>query len=635
MIKNIRRGGKTPEKIYRIVNGKPQEIRRAYRIVNGQSVIVWDLSSDEYLEVYSGEINRKYLERNSNQYIYPNVYWCHYVGSVLQKTYLSSYQLKSFECDTLAPQTSSTTVDGQSVEYTSCYVIDNSAGFGQHDFKITYKSPDTGNILSAEFPVYYLQEVSFDIGDTIVWYPFRNFLHSENLGYGRLSFECTANNGEKITETYNQSRNCSNVCYDFPVVDNADFRIGENQTVGYTYVSNYTLKEYTGDCIWHIRRFDDSRNTGNIWGFPIRSLETLNLKVKSHAEYYSSIVKPSSYENTEDYYAQILQNSVQESTNGTFEAPCIALDFSDHNVNVAYDIYSYPASTGYVYWGDGTLSYYAAGYQIYTSTSSASPTNTADFRVLNGYRLVNGRKTAQYIQPYINCNTHIYTANGVYSVTITSAMASALTLNSGSYNNYSPLEFRHNNSGYTKYNGDYPFVSGGEVTSYTPLKDFVLPSSPASVQIQEISIGDGCFVGKYHYVSGNYWYNRTGHYGAYNSDTADGILAPFADSDGTRGFMSMTALHLPKMSAKGTAKTIAAAACKFFMDAKSLKDIYYSGTISDFEEIFGVNGSEIGVYPMKFFSGVGNNSTFRNGEYGVTYILMVHCTDGDITVTVS
>lgn len=42
-IRNIRRGSQTPDKIFRVIDGQPEEIRRIYKIVDGQPVIVWDI----------------------------------------------------------------------------------------------------------------------------------------------------------------------------------------------------------------------------------------------------------------------------------------------------------------------------------------------------------------------------------------------------------------------------------------------------------------------------------------------------------------------------------------------------------------------------------------------------------------
>ena len=90
------------------------------------------------------------------------------------------------------------------------------------------------------------------------------------------------------------------------------------------------------------------------------------------------------------------------------------------------------------------------------------------------------------------------------------------------------------------------------------------------------------------------------------------------------------------MSASCTPVNQSALASGFFNNAKALKDIYYNGTIADFTAIFGDNGEYIDDDVNKYFVGIGNNATFRNSNstYGATYTLNVHCSDGDITVTV-
>lgn len=45
-IRNIRPNGKTPDKIYRIIDGEAVEIKKAYRIINDEAVVVWDVGSE-------------------------------------------------------------------------------------------------------------------------------------------------------------------------------------------------------------------------------------------------------------------------------------------------------------------------------------------------------------------------------------------------------------------------------------------------------------------------------------------------------------------------------------------------------------------------------------------------------------
>lgn len=590
----------------------------------------------EFLELAGNQAEKKYCEATYSQYVYPDVYWVHYVDGVKTKTYISSYQLNSFECSTLTPQTSSTIINGETIQYINNYIIDNNADFGEHHLKVTYKSPDTGNILKIEYSIYYLQEVGFEIGEAITWYPFRNLLTTESLGYGQLNFECTADNGEKITQTYSQARNTSNICYDFPVVANADFRFGDGQSVGYTFVSGYTYREYAGNIMWNIRPYSHPENTTRFYGYTVKDLILTEITIKSDVEYYSDIAFITDYKDMEDYYSKILQNSTKTSTGNVFEAPYISSDFSDHNVNIAYSAYSYPASTGYVYWGDGTLSFYAAGNYFCSSTSSQSSTAMSAVKLLNGYKLINGKRTAQYITPYKFPQTHTYDNAGNYTVVITSAYASELKQVSSNYQNSAPLHFYRFDSGltpWTRFNGNSPLISGGTVTSYTPYVDFVLSPSPASSQVQELKIGDGCFVGAYRSVSDSYSYKRTGFYGAYNSDNTDGILTSYSAAE-TANLLNMSVLQLPKMSASCTPLNQGAVNSGLFNNAKALKDIYYNSTKADFQAIFGENGEYIDDNVNKFFVDIGNNATFRNSTYGATYTLNVHCSDGDITVTV-
>ena len=42
-IRNIRSGSVTPDRIFRVIDNQPEEIRRIYKVVNSQPVIVWDI----------------------------------------------------------------------------------------------------------------------------------------------------------------------------------------------------------------------------------------------------------------------------------------------------------------------------------------------------------------------------------------------------------------------------------------------------------------------------------------------------------------------------------------------------------------------------------------------------------------
>lgn len=46
-IRNVRSGSATPDRIFRIIDSQPKEIKRIYKVVNNQPVIVWDVGTEE------------------------------------------------------------------------------------------------------------------------------------------------------------------------------------------------------------------------------------------------------------------------------------------------------------------------------------------------------------------------------------------------------------------------------------------------------------------------------------------------------------------------------------------------------------------------------------------------------------
>jgi hypothetical protein len=250
-----------------MVDGDMKQIQRVYKVINGEPVIVWDLGDDvnpnEYLKVYESDLNQEFLELNKSKYWVSSlgVYWVHEADGKMVETYLSTYEYNSWECDAL--EASYSTYDGKS--YVDHYYLYANDKFGEYDMKITYKSPDTGNLLEVEYPIYYLQEVSWDWDSyTYNWYPFRLPFAYNDLCDAHLTFQCYDNDGNLVQATRTTSTNCCSTAYQYPSVGNAQFKIGDGQKFVATYISTYTFRTYERTISVNIRHYQDERNTASI-----------------------------------------------------------------------------------------------------------------------------------------------------------------------------------------------------------------------------------------------------------------------------------------------------------------------------------------------------------------------------------
>lgn len=238
-----------------------------YKIKKGYRTI-WQLGkTDEFLEVYESYVGQKYLESYLTQYVSTSVSWVHCEEQEYVYTSLNYFDFNSWECDTLEPYTYIATIDGVKKEIVSNYLIPAGEKFGEHDFKITYKSPKSGKILEVEYPIYHLKEVSLTLDSThYEWYPFRNLFAQHKydcLPTSVLLFQCRDKKNNLISYDENIELFYYEAKYTFPATPNAKYKFGENQPVEMEYISSHTHKSYLKTISISIRKYYDERNPHN------------------------------------------------------------------------------------------------------------------------------------------------------------------------------------------------------------------------------------------------------------------------------------------------------------------------------------------------------------------------------------
>lgn len=70
-IRNIRRGSQTPDRIFRVIDNQAREIRRIYKIVDSQAVIVWDIG-EEPLPTYEHYILTTW-DLSDGEFVFPSI----------------------------------------------------------------------------------------------------------------------------------------------------------------------------------------------------------------------------------------------------------------------------------------------------------------------------------------------------------------------------------------------------------------------------------------------------------------------------------------------------------------------------------------------------------------------------------
>lgn len=707
------------------------------------SRVIWDLKQskpkDEYLKVNPTLVGAKYLENYEPTAIYTEVYWVHKVNGTMTETYLSYEELNSWTCDNPTIEPKYNNDDTSSYVYT--YEINQNSSFGEFDFKITYKSPDTNELLEIEYPSYYLEEVSFDFNGIIVWYPFRNWLTKEDFGNGILNFECRDKKGNLITDNYEIPKNCTYVNYDFSTVKptNADFSFGESQVIPYLLVSPYTHKEYYDDSVWNIRPFYDERNTIELYKKKINAYEPFKIGININALDYIYKLKEDKIlfdggldkyytVNVGSYYEQkvptddsnLIASITYYDTDGTtvtnkvdthviteeefininydkvnigrtFSAPIMNDNFCEHGLNYVYS--GYPASVGYIYWGDNTFSYYASGVHYYFGKNTTDSCFFKNINIQNGY-FINSHDDMEmnYIQPFgeDNHENHLYEDDGEYDVLVTSASQSQPTetyhsdTNTKIYNTLSTIVFYENN-GYDKVSSNFVYKQWsyvdygkernesliytvwGNNPTHTSLK---IPKSAPQVQVTSLDFGEGMFFGYYRsqYTQNGSVVSSTnyGYYGTHNqTDTGVFVSSTIFDSQPNRSSLdslyNLESIKIPKINTTELlVNNTSAGNSKLGNISKlqnlfSLKDIYYNGTKADWDSYFTrengtsylnefVDGTDITstspeVNHMYLFRNIGANNLYRGDNsnhakypWTDTYTVTIHCTDETFSI---
>ncbi len=493
-IKNIHRNSfsDTPTTIKRKVDNNLYDIKKAYTKINGNLVLVWDITeNNEYLKVSESYIGQKFLERYYSQSIYTSVYWVHEVDGIITETYLSTNELNSWECTTLEPYYYT---DGDK-QYVGYYQTPIDSGFGQHDMKITYKSPDTGKILEIEYPVYYLEEKSFALPFTVYdWYPFRNPFAFYSLGKSTVLYQCKDKKGKLIEDKYSVATSITEMAFRFPEISNAQYKFAENQTVEVYYIS-VALKEYTTTFKINIRPYYDTRNnecnysgtSTRIKKYYYKNLSPVrircdlskksyygNLTLKEHTStekadaYYVRTLGAIGYKQNDTFYFYNTQNQVENIFNqkgqvieydNTIDIRTIGGSHkTDYLTAFSSNTTKYNNYTiGFAYWGDGTFSQViltdkfsnnSLTYANKTGTIYKNEIETLKLR--NGYVLNGSSKQYAYLDnPVFDC-IHTYTTQKIHSVEITCAYPCKCS-------------YEDNNNFYS----DIGSISGGEIITTT------------------------------------------------------------------------------------------------------------------------------------------------------------------------
>ena len=700
------------------------------------SRIVWQLNTKtptEYLLVDEYCIGEKYLESYTTQSVFTDVYWIHKVNGKMVQTSLNDFELNSWQCDTLTPVFRTNTSDNS--KYVCYYELTQNSGFGQHNMKITYKSPDTNKILEVEYPIYHLEETKCEYGDGITWYPFRNYLNKENFGTCSLYYQCKDSDNNTLEEIVTFPKNSTRINYVFPKPDNADFYFGENQQVEYDIVSIYTNKEYKGTCLWNIRPYYDSRNTQKIFSQNMKDLQPLKLKVDINdtnfyyinktttytadtviSPYYNSNSKKLPTTNSE-LYVRLYDTSTKGYVNGIygwqkytyqdfyelnhekvtigkkFIMPFIADDFCVHGISTPYT--TYPASTGFIYWGDGTFSYYAGGYYFYDNSYTSQTDSTVrkiytEAKLDNGYSYdkTNNNRTPKYIYPFKDKETqeHEYKENNIYDIIITSASESSCNYKySDSDNNakydvccltkFFFVDSSNSNRVYSYWNDNYALINDELDVCNSNHIDFYNYTSPVQAQLKGLEFGNGFYTGYFRrsYQKNGLEYSNitSGYYGKSNSVDkgifiGGGNISSYQIDSTLDGLLNLEYIKIPKINKQfrfGIDNKTSYMDSSFFNYSKSLKDIYYDGTRAEWNNIFTredgtsylneiCDGTDIIASSDEYkilqcFRHLGNNYHYRGLEqfdsnkvttkyynyvFNETYTLNIHCTDETFSV---
>lgn len=420
-----------------------------------------EVFGNEYLKIAENLKNAKFCERSTSQQIYTTVYWVHEVNNKEIETSLSTSELQSWECDTLEPYYY-TDEDRQYVGY---YQILPNSKFGQHDMKITYKSPDTGNILEVWYTIYYLEEKVFNLpfeNESYDWYPFRNPFAFYSLGSSKLLYECKDKNGNLVTAELEVDTSITEMAFTFKnKPQNAQYSFGENQIVEVYYISN-ALKEYFKTIRVNVRPYYDSRNqecnyNGNMTSikkYYYKDLTPLRLKIDLTKKSYTGNITIKSYNSQEDadlyynasisavgykqnntlyfYNSQKQIENIFEQKNQVKEHTSINItDIGGENKNVyttfPNDSYKFNGYTmGFAYWGDGTFSQVILTNNFNNRNSKyantlglITDTQLQELKLRNGYILNNGSKQLNYSNDALFECTHEYSSKDIYTVETT------------------------------------------------------------------------------------------------------------------------------------------------------------------------------------------------------------------------
>lgn len=374
------------------------------------------------------------------------------------------------------------------------------------------------------------------------------------------------------------------------------------------------------------------------------------------------------------------KNLVEKELTSVFKPPFIFSNFGlgkTFTKGTSTGSYNTDATFGFIYWGDGTFDKYAPAIEYRTHTNLNNniffqlPTNQSISTSTNSYYscyylnllkpcgyILNGNSRAKNrTQKMFKELEHQYFDTQEYKIVITSSFQGTSTRyniknNMQSSNGQSVYDFDLGKLDYKKWEwyGDSRHIIGelynGKPATFTDgqLLSNRLAYDDMSYCIKGVSVGDGCLLDEH---------------GDYDYTTNKFITSVKLPMEGfnhlglcLHDFSNLSYLRLPKYSGSYLGNSSYSGTGGYgvsnysnmsnYDNLTSLKEIYFGGTIEMWNTAWLEPNQKkycidayrqlSAVHDVPFLLNVGNNYAYRNY---VDYILTIHCTDGDIHISLN